>query len=68
MAEIFDIEQRIAEIEAELTNLDQHRNQLVDELARLRRQSFQKDSSAQPHLPLQNTSVNNQSLQEEKIR
>ncbi len=68
MAEIFDIEQRIAEIEAELTNLDQHRSQLLDELARLRRQSFQKDSSAQPHLPLQNASVNNQSLQEEKIR
>lgn len=66
--EIFDIEQRIAEIEAELTNLDQHRSQLLDELARLRRQSFQKDSSTQPHLPLQNTSVNNQSLQEEKIR
>ena len=68
MAEIFDIEQRIAEIEADLTNLDQHRSQLLDELARLRRQSFQKGSSVQPHLPLQNTSVNNQSLQEEKIQ
>ncbi len=68
MVEIFDIEQRIAEIEAELTKLDQHRSQLIDELARLRRQSFQKDSSAQPYQPLQNTFVNNQSLQEEKIR
>jgi superfamily II DNA or RNA helicase len=68
MEETFDIEQKIAEIEAELCNLDQRRSQLIDELAQLRRQSLQKDSPTQLPLHLQGTSLNNQSPQDEKIR
>ena len=44
MAETFDIEQKISEIEEELANLDHRRSQLLDELTQLRRQSLQKDS------------------------
>jgi superfamily II DNA or RNA helicase len=68
MSESFDIERKISEIEAELVNLDQHRNQLLDELTQLRRQLLQKDSPAQLLLNIQGIKVNNQSSQEEKIR
>jgi superfamily II DNA or RNA helicase len=68
MAESFDIERKISEIEAELANLDHHRNQLLDELTQLRRQLLQKDSPAQLLLNIQGIKVNNQSSQEEKIR
>ena len=68
MAESFDIERKISEIEAELANLDHHRNQLLDELIQLRRQLLQKDSPAQLLLNIQGIKVNNQSSQEEKIR
>ena len=68
MAESFDIERKISEIEAELANLDHHRNQLLDELTQLRRQLLQKDSPAQLMLNIQGITVNNQSSQEEKIR
>jgi len=37
MAESFDIERKISEIEAELANLDHHRNQLLDQLTQSRR-------------------------------
>ena len=68
MAESFDIERKISEIEAELANLDYHRDQLLDELTQLRRQLLQKDSPAQLMLHIQGITVNNQSSQEEKIR
>jgi len=68
MSEPFDIERKISEIEAELANLDHHRNQLLDELTQLRRQPLQKDSPAQLLLNIQGIKVNNQSSQEEKIR
>lgn len=68
MSESFDIERKISEIEAELANLDHHRNQLLDELTQLRRQLLQKDSPAQLLLNIQGIKVNNQSSQEEKIR
>ena len=68
MAEPFDIERKISEIEAKLANLDHHRNQLLDELTQLRRQLLQKDSPAQLMLNIQGIKVNNQSSQEEKIR
>ena len=67
MAESFDIGQKISEIEAELANLDHHRDQLLDELTQLRRQLLQKDSPAQLMLQIQGITVNNQSSQEEKI-
>lgn len=68
MEETLDIEQKIAEIEAELTNLDHRRSQLQDELEKLRQQSLHKRSPAQLPLHLQGISINNQSTQEEKIR
>jgi superfamily II DNA or RNA helicase len=68
MEESSDIERRITEIEAELANLDHHRDQLLDELKQYRRQLFQKDSTAQLILNIQGITVNNQSAQEEKIR
>lgn len=68
MAESFDIERKISEIEAELANLDHHRNQLLDELTQLRRLHIQKDSPAQLMLNIQGITINNQSSQEEKIR
>ncbi|NLW72829.1 MAG: DEAD/DEAH box helicase family protein [Chloroflexi bacterium] len=68
MSESFDIEQNISKIEAELANLDHHRDHLLDELTQLRRQLLQKDSPAQLLLNIQGIKVNNQSSQEEKIR
>ncbi len=68
MSESFDIGRKISEIEAELANLDHHRDQLLDELTQLRRQLLQKDSPAQLLLNIQGITVNNQSSQEEKIR
>ncbi|NMB61670.1 MAG: DEAD/DEAH box helicase family protein [Chloroflexi bacterium] len=67
MSESFDIGRKISEIEAELANLDHHRDQLLDELTQLRRQLLQKDSPAQLLLNIQGITVNNQSSQEEKI-
>jgi len=63
-----DIERKIAEIEAELSNLDHRRSQLLDELAQLREQPLKINYSAQLSLHLQDASVNHQSPQEEKIR
>jgi hypothetical protein len=68
MSESFDIGQKISEIEAELANLDHHRDQLLDELTQFRQQLLQKDSPAQPRLNIQGITVNNHSSQEEKIR
>ncbi len=68
MAESFDIERKISEIEAELANLDHHRDQLLDELTQLRRQLLQKDSPAQLPLHLQGIAIHIQSSQEGKIR
>ena len=68
MAELFDIEQKISEIEAKLSNLDHHRAQLLDELTQLRQQLLQKDSPARLLLNIQEITVNNHSSQEEKIR
>ncbi|NLW72877.1 MAG: hypothetical protein GXY37_08340, partial [Chloroflexi bacterium] len=53
MTEYFDIERKISEIEAELANLDLHRDQLLDELTQLRQQLPQKDSPTQPMLNIQ---------------
>jgi superfamily II DNA or RNA helicase len=68
MEETVDIEQKIAEIEAELSNLDHHRSHLLDELTQLRRQSLQKNFPDQLPLNLQEVSLTNQSPQEEKIK
>lgn len=68
MTEYFDIERKISEIEAELANLDLHRDQLLDELTQLRQQLLQKDSPTQPMLNIQKITVNNQSSQGGKIR
>jgi len=64
MEEKFDAQQKIEKIEAELSYLDHHRVQLLDELLQLRQELLQKNSSAQ----LQETSITNQSPQEDKIR
>ena len=61
-------EQKISEIEAELSTLDSRRSQLLDELAQLRWQQLQKNSHAQLKLSLQETLANNQSSPEEKIQ
>jgi len=68
MEENSDAQQKIEKIEAALSDLDHHRGQLLDELARLREELFQKNSSAQLKLQLQENSLNNQSPQEDKIR
>lgn len=68
MEEILDIRQKITEIESELLNLDHRRNQLLNELTQLRLEEYQKSSPAQLKLHLQQTSINNQSSQEEKIQ
>lgn len=68
MEEAFDIEQKIAEVEAELSNLDQRRSQLIDELTHLRRQSIEKNIPSQLPLHLQEGSLTNHSSQDEKIR
>jgi hypothetical protein len=68
MEESIDIAQKIYEIETELANLDDRRNQLLDELTRLRQQSLQQVSSKQIPLNLQTNSINNQSTQDEKIK
>ena len=68
MENTFDMQQRIAEIEAELSNMDHHRTQLLDELAQLRWQQLQKNSPAQLKLSLQETLINNQSSPEDKIQ
>lgn len=64
MEENFNAQQKIEKIEAELSYLDHHRVQLLDELLQLRQELLQNNSSAQ----LQETSINNQSPQEDKIR
>ena len=68
MEESSNNEQKIAEIEAELSNLDHRRSQLLDELTQLRRRSIQENLPTQLPLHLQETSLTNQSPQEEKIR
>ena len=68
MSDTFEIERKISEIEAELVNLDHHRDQLLDELTQYRRQLLQKDPPAQLMLDIPGITVNNQSSQEEKIR
>jgi superfamily II DNA or RNA helicase len=68
MEEIVVIEQKIANIEAELSNLDFRRTQLLEELAQLRQQILQKNLPFQPSLHLIETPLNNQSPQEDKVR
>jgi superfamily II DNA or RNA helicase len=67
MVKTFDIEQRITEIEAELSDLDHRRSQFLNELALLRRELLQNNSLTQLKLHFQQSSINNQSPQEEKI-
>jgi hypothetical protein len=69
MEEYSEIERRIAEIETELADLDQRRNQLLGILASLREQSHQAALPPnQLSLHLRETPVNHQSPQEDKIR
>ena len=68
MDETTGIEQKIAEIEAELANLEHHRSQLLKELALLRQQVLICNTPTQLALHLQQTPINNQTSQEEKIR
>ncbi|MRS05267.1 restriction endonuclease subunit R, partial [bacterium] len=68
MEEPSDIERKIIEIETELVNLDNHRDQLLDELTQLRRQFLQIDSLTQLPLHIQEIAINNQSPQVEKIK
>ncbi len=67
MSDTFEIERRISEIEAELVNLDHHRDQLLDELTQYRRQLLQRSPST-TNAGHSGITVNNQSSQEEKIR
>lgn len=59
---------RIAEIEAEIANLDLRRSQLLDELVRLRHQNHNNNSPAQLRMAFGTNLVNYQSSQEEKVR
>jgi superfamily II DNA or RNA helicase len=68
MEETVDIEQKIAEIEAELSNLDNRRRHLLEKLTQLRRQSIRINFSDQLPLNLQEVSLTNLSPQEEKIQ
>jgi superfamily II DNA or RNA helicase len=68
MDETAGIEQKIAEIEAEIADLDHHRSQLLKELALLRQQVLTRNTPTQLALHLQQSPINNQSSQEEKIR
>ena len=68
MEESLDIVQKITEIEAELTKLDDHRSQLLNELTQLRQQSRIQVSSTQTPLNLQTNTINNLSSQDEKIK
>ena len=68
MNESSNIERKITEIESVLANLDHNRDQLLNELTRLRQQLLQKDSPTQLPLHIQGIAINNQSSQEEKIR
>jgi superfamily II DNA or RNA helicase len=67
MQETSGIEQKIAEVEAELAALNHRHGQLLDDLTQMRQQLILKNSPAQLSLHLQGASVNNQSPQEEKI-
>jgi superfamily II DNA or RNA helicase len=63
--------QKITEIEAELTRLDDRRSQYLDELTRLRQWSLEQISSTQISLNLQTNPIdpiNNQSSQDVKIK
>jgi len=68
MEETSDLERKISEIEAELVNLDHRRSEALEVLAQLRQELLQKNSPTQSRLNLVQTSINNQSSQEEKIR
>lgn len=67
MEELSDIEQKIAEIEAELAGLSHRRNQLLEKLAHLRQQALQENSLTQLELHLSEELVTTQASQEEKI-
>jgi hypothetical protein len=67
MDETPDLIKRIEEIEAELLKIDIRQSQLRNELSQLRHQSFIKTSSSQQSLGLEQTNINNQSSQDEKI-
>ena len=47
MVEISDTDQKIADIETELANLDNRRSQLLDELTQLRQLSTENNTPAQ---------------------
>jgi hypothetical protein len=68
MEDMFDIEQRIAKIEDELSNLNDRQNQLLDEIALLRQRLIRGNIPAQMPLHFQGSLINNQSSQEGKIR
>jgi len=68
MEDMNDIEIRIAEIETELSNLNDQRNRLINELKELHQRALQIHSLAQLSLHLQEISINYQSSQEDKIR
>jgi superfamily II DNA or RNA helicase len=67
MEESSNIEQRISEIETELADLDNHRKQLLDELASLRQKLFRDQTPDQLPLQLPEVHVTNLSSQEQKI-
>ena len=68
MEETVHIEQEIAKIEAELSNLANRRSQLLADLTQLRQRLLHHNTPAQLSLSLQETSLTNQSPQEEKIQ
>ena len=68
MEETVHIEQEIAKIEAELSNLANRRSQLLADLTQLRQRLLYHNTPAQLSLSLQETSLTNQSPQEEKIQ
>lgn len=68
MEETANIEQEIAKIEAELSNLANRRSQLLADLTQLRQRFLHHNTPAQLSLSLQETSLTTQSPQEEKIQ
>lgn len=68
MEETANIEQEVAKIEEELSNLASRRSQLLADLTQLRQRLLHHNTPAQLTLSLQETSLNSQSPQEEKIQ
>ncbi len=63
-----DAKQRVAEIDAELSALEDRRSRLLNQLSSLQQQPSIPRHPDLPTIPIANPTVTNQSPQEEKIR